>query len=414
MIFFHSNFLRKWFPLSAVIFVAIYVLVIAIAPSFLDKKMNTIVISAPYQVDKKAAALYDSLDFIGDLHSDVLLWQRDILKEHAYGHEDIPRMLQANIALQAFTIVNKTPVGINFDRNTGDTDQITRLFMAQGRPLKSWFSLTERVITQADSLHEFSQLSEGKLSIIKSRKDLLQYIKRREGDKELTAGFLGIEGAQALEGKLENIDIVFEAGVRMIGLTHFFDNELGASAHGVIHGGITDFGREALKKMEEMKIIIDLSHAAPKLIDDVLASAKNPIIVSHTGVKGTCDNVRNLSDQHLSQIAQNGGLIGIAMFDQAICGADPDAIAKAIIYTANLVGIEHVALGSDFDGAVKTIFDVRGLPLIVEALLKSGMPEKDVRLVMGDNIKRFLLENLPGSPATLSTPPPLTSSTNTL
>ena len=395
MNFSHSNFLRKWFPLSVVILVAIYFLVIAIAPSLLDKQMNTTVISAPYQVNEKATALYDSLDFIGDLHSDVLLWQRDILKANSYGHEDVPRMLQANVALQAFTIVNKTPVGINFDRNTGDTDQITRLFMVQGRPIKSWFSLTERVIAQADSLHEFSQLSKGKLSVIKSKNDLRQYIKRRERDKELTAGFLGIEGAQALEGKLENIDIVFKAGIRMIGLTHFFDNELGASAHGVSHGGITDFGREALKKMEQMKIIIDLSHAAPKLIDDVLASVKNPVIVSHTGVKGTCDNVRNLSDQHLIQIAQNGGLIGIAMFDQAICGADAAAISKAIQYTANLIGIEHVALGSDFDGAVKTIFDVRGLPLIVEVLLKSGMSEEDIRLVMGDNIKRFLLENLP-------------------
>jgi len=395
MNFSRASFLKTWLPLILVLLVAAYLLVVAFAPALLDKQINTTVISAPYQVNNKTKVLYESLDFIGDLHSDVLLWQRDILKEHTYGHEDVPRMLQANMALQAFTIVNKTPVGINFDKNTGETDQITRLFMAQGRPLKAWFSLTERVIEQANNLHEFSAMSEGKLSVIKSKNDLRRYIARRKTDENITAGFLGIEGAQALEGKIENIDTVFNAGVRMIGLTHFFDNELGGSAHGVSHGGITGFGQEALKKMEQLKIIVDLAHAAPKLIDDILASAKNPVIVSHTGVKGTCDNVRNLSDKHLTQIAQNGGLIGIAMFDQAICGSGVADIARAIQYTVNLIGIEHVALGSDFDGAIKAIIEVRGLPLIVEALLDLDMPEDDIRMVMGENIKRFLLENLP-------------------
>jgi len=364
-------------------------------PKLIDKKMNTVVHPAPYKVSDKAQALYDSLDFIGDLHSDVLLWQRNILLEHTYGHEDLPRMLQANMALQAFTIVNKTPVGINFDKNTGDTDQITRLFMAQGRPLKSWFSLTERVIEQANNLREFSLKSNGMLSVIKSQSELHAYLKRRQSNNKITAGFLGIEGAQALEGKLENIDVVFNAGVRMIGLTHFFDNELGASAHGVSHEGITQFGHQAVNKMEDLNILVDLSHASSKLIDDVLAIATKPVIVSHSGVKGTCDNVRNLSDKHLKDIAKTGGLIGIAMFDKAICGDDVKSIAKAILYTANLVGIQHVALGSDFDGAIKAIIEVRGLPLIVQALMSLGMPDENIRLVMGGNMKRFLLANLP-------------------
>jgi len=381
----------------ACIFFLITLLVVTpfFVPQLIDKKMNIVVHSAPYKVSDQAQKLYDSLDFIGDLHSDVLLWKRDILVEHNYGHEDLPRMLQANLALQAFTIVNKTPVGINFDRNTGDTDQITRLFMAQGRPLKSWFSLTERVIEQANNLSEFSLQSNGMLSVIKSQNELQAYLKRRQSNNKITAGFLGIEGAQALEGKLENIDVVFSAGIRMIGLTHFFDNELGASAHGVSHAGITHFGRQAVKKMENLNILVDLSHAAPKLIDDVLAIATKPVIVSHSGVKGTCDNVRNLSDEHLKGIAKTGGLIGIAMFDQAICGDDATSIAKAILYTANLIGIQHVALGSDFDGAIKAVIEVRGLPLIVEALMSLGMPDENIRLVMGGNMKRFLLANLP-------------------
>ena len=364
-------------------------------PTQIDKNKNTLVHAYPYQISDKAQDIYDSLTFIGDLHSDVLLWKRDIMQKHTHGHEDIPRMIEANVALQAFTIVNKTPKGINYTRNTDDTDQITSLYMVQGRPLKTWFSLTERVLDQANDLYQYSQASNGLFTVITSQADLQQYLSKRHENKAITAGFLGIEGAQALEGKLENIDIVFKAGVRMIGLTHFFDNELGASAHGVSQAGVTDFGRKAIRKMEQLNIIIDLTHASPKLIDDTLERVKRPVIVSHTGVNGTCTTGRPFSDRHLKKIAENGGLIGIAMFGQAVCGNSVIDIAKAIDYTANLIGIEQVALGSDFDGAIKAIVEVRGFPLIVEQLLNLGMSRKDISLVMGGNLKNFLLKNLP-------------------
>jgi len=377
------------------VIIALLLCVPIFVPPQIDKQMNTIVHSFPYKVSDQTQKLYQSLDFIGDLHSDVLLWKRDILKTNDYGHEDIPRMIEANIALQAFTLVNKSPADLNYDQNTGESDQITSLFMAQGRSLKSWFSLTERVINQANDLYQYSQKSDGQLSVITSQAELQAYLKRRQNNRNITAGFLGIEGAQALEGKLKNIDTVFKSGIRMIGLTHFFDNKLGASAHGVSHAGITAFGRQAVKRMEQLNILVDLSHASPKLIDDVLAISKRPLIVSHSGVKGTCDNVRNLSDEHLKKIAATGGLIGIAMFDQAVCGNSVGDIAKAIYYTANLIGVEHVALGSDFDGAIKAIIEVRGLPLIVEELIKLGMSNHDISLVMGGNMKTFLLKNLP-------------------
>jgi len=387
--------MKNTFITCLLIIVALLLCVPIFVPYQIDKQMNTVTHSYPYKVSNQAQELYQSLDFIGDLHSDVLLWKRDILQEHDYGHEDIPRMIKANMALQAFTLVNKSPADLNYDKNTDESDQITSLFMAQGRPLKSWFSLTERVIYQSNDLYQYSQNSKGQLSVITSQTELQTYLTKRQTDKSITAGFLGIEGAQALEGKLESIDIVFNAGIRMIGLTHFFDNELGASAHGVSHAGITKFGRQAIERMEQLNILIDLSHASPKLIDDVLTISKRPLIVSHSGVKGTCDNVRNLSDEHLKKIAATGGLIGIAMFDQAVCGNNVTDIARAIYYTANLIGVEHVALGSDFDGAIKAIIEVRGLPLIVEELIKLGMSNHDISLVMGVNMKIFLLKNLP-------------------
>ncbi len=385
---------KFWVSFGLLILFA-FIMARILVPELLDKKLNRVSSPAPYLASEKARTLYNSLEFVSDLHSDVLLWDRDINQQHQHGHQDVPRMIQANVALQAFTIVNKVPWGLNFDQNSGDSDQLTIPFILQGRPINSWFSLPQRVIAQSQGLERFSQDSNGKLIVIKNQQGFKHYIESRKNNKNMTAAFLGIEGAQALEGKLSNLDLVYQAGVRMIGLTHFFDNEVGGSAHGVDKFGLTDFGRALIPAMEQKGIFVDLSHASPKLIDDTLAIATRPILISHTGVKGTCNNVRNLSDNHLRQIAATGGLVGIAMFDKAICGNTAKAIAESILYTANLIGANHVALGSDFDGAIEAVFDVTGLVQIVDELLKLGMQEEDIKLVMGENVKRVLLEYLP-------------------
>jgi len=387
--------LKKVMIVLVLLILLAYILARLFVPNMVDKRFNKTINLPPYQVSDEATKVYQSLEFISDLHSDVLLWDRNIIDRHSHGHEDIPRMLEANIGLQAFTIVNKVPKGLNFDKNDDQSDQITLPFIVQGRPISSWFDLTQRVVVQSESLHRFANESGGKLRVIKSKQDLIQYIKDRTKDKNITAGFLGIEGAQALQGKMENLDIVYKAGVRMIGLTHFFDNEVGGSAHGVKKGGITEFGKNLITKMEEKNIFVDLSHASPKLIDDVLAIATKPMLISHTGVKGTCNNVRNLSDEHLIKIAKLGSVVGIAMFEQAICGTQSKDIAKAIKYTADLIGAKYVGLGSDFDGAIAAVFDVTGFPQIVDELLKLGMSKQDIELVMGENIKRVLLSHLP-------------------
>lgn len=383
-----------WISIGLLILFA-YIIARMLVPELLDKKLNRVTTPAPYFASEKARSLYNSLEFVSDLHSDVLLWDRDINQQHQHGHQDIPRMIQANVALQAFTIVNKVPWGLNFDQNSGDSDQLSIPFILQGRPIKSWFSLPQRVLAQSQDLKDFSRESKGKLVVIKNQQGFKRYIESRKTNKDVTAAFLGIEGAQALEGKLSNLDLFYQAGVRMIGLTHFFDNEVGGSAHGVKKLGLTEFGRALIPEMEKKGIFVDLSHASPKLIDDTLAIANKPILISHTGVKGTCNNVRNLSDQHLKQIAATGGLVGIAMFEKAICGNTAKAIAESITYTVELIGPKHVALGSDFDGAIEAVFDVTGLVQIVDELLILGMDEDDIKLVMGENVKRILLEYLP-------------------
>ena len=177
--------------------------------------------------------------------------------------------------------------------------------------------------------------------------------------------------------------------------SHFFDTDIGGSAHGVSRGGLTALGRDWVKTMEAKSMIIDLAHAAPATIDDVLKIATRPVFVSHTGVKGTCDNRRNLSDAQLAAISAGGGVIGIGFWDTAVCGGDARAIAKAIDHAINVAGFEHVALGSDFDGAVTAPFDATGVVQITQALLDAGLDRTKVESVMGGNIRRLLAKLLP-------------------
>ena len=123
------------------------------------------------------------------------------------------------------------------------------------------------------------------------------FLERRKTEK-IGGGWLGIEGAHALDGKVENVDVLFDAGFRMMSPSHFFDNEMGGSAHGIEKYGLTEKGKEMVKRMEQKGMLVDVAHASSKAIDDVLAIATKPVVVSHTGVKGTCDNNRNLSDNN--------------------------------------------------------------------------------------------------------------------
>ena len=378
-----------------ILIAALYIVFTLIAPGIIDKKYNPVRKTAPYKVPENVDKLYKSLDFVADMHCDALLWNRDLLEHNDFGQVDIPRMLEANIALQAFTIVTKSPKGQNFDKNTGETDNITTLSIAQGRNISSWFDLNERAIDQCSKLHDFASRSDGKFRIIKSKRDLLEYLDDRMRNKDITAGFLGVEGAHALNGKIENIEKLFDAGVRMMAPTHFFDNKLGGSAHGISKEGLTDFGKEVILEMQQKNMIVDIAHSSSKMVDDILSITTKPVISSHTGVKGTCNSVRNLSDDHIKGIAKTGGLISIAMFETAVCGQDAYATAKAIKYVIDLVGPDHVALGSDFDGSVITPFDITGLPLIVNELIKLDISEENIQKVMGGNVKRFMLENLP-------------------
>jgi membrane dipeptidase len=382
-----------------VIIVVSLLLVIAVSafiigPSFVAKRFNPVGNLIRPAISSSAQKLHQSLT-VADLHADSLLWGRDLLQRSNIGHVDVPRLLQGNVALQTFTVVTKVPRPLRLEGNGDRSDDIIKLAILQRWPIATWFSLAERAIYQANKLEAISHQVSSQLTLIKTKQDLNHYLDQRQRNPQLTAGILGLEGAHALEGKIENLDQLYNAGFRLIGLAHFFDTEVSGSAHGIDQGGLTPFGREVLQRIESLNLIVDLAHASLRTIDDVLQVIHRPVLVSHTGVQGTCNNTRNLSDRHLQQIAQTGGIIGIGFWKTAVCGEDVTAIVKAIRYVADRVGVEHVALGSDFDGAVRVPFDAANIGFVTEALQAAGFAKSEIEQIMGLNVIRLLQRVLP-------------------
>lgn len=394
--FLEKGFLLRKFLIALVLLVLLGLGILLALPTIVDRRLNSVETAPPYLTGAPARTLHDKL-FVADLHDDALLWPRDLLTRHDHGHTDLPRLQAGRVGLQVFSTVTKTPRNLNFERNAADSDSITLLVIAQRWPLRTWTSLLQRALYQSERLHDAAAQSGGAIRIVRTQGDLAAVIKS-QGDKSgHLAAVLATEGLHPLEGKLENVDRLYDAGFRITGLTHFFDNEIGDSAHGLEKAGLTPFGRQVIARLEEKKILVDLAHASPRLIDDVLAIAKRPVLVSHTGVKGTCEGPRNLSDAHVKAIAATGGVIGIAYFDGAVCALSVEAIVKAMRHTISIAGVKHVALGSDFDGAIRVAFDTTGLSLITQELMKAGLSEADIADIMGGNVRRLLMETLPSS-----------------
>jgi microsomal dipeptidase-like Zn-dependent dipeptidase len=363
-------------------------------PALAENSMNVVLPHAAYQIRPDAARLHESL-FVADLHSDALLWKRDLLQRSDRGHIDLPRLQEGNVALQVFSATTKSPSGQNYDENTGDSDNITKLAVLQFWPIATWGSLYERARYQLEKLLAFAEKSEGQLVVIQSKTDMRSFVERRNSGENVTAGVYLIEGAHPLEGDIENLDRLFEQGLRISGLTHFFDNALGGSLHGISGEGLTPFGKQVIERAGELGLIIDVAHASPAVVRDVLEMSERPVILSHGGVKGTCDTNRNLEDSLMQEIASKGGILGVGFWDAAVCDDSPLGIVRAIRYAIDLMGVDHVALGSDYDGAVTTRLDSSELAILTQTMMDEGFSEQEIRSVMGDNVKRFLLENLP-------------------
>lgn len=363
-------------------------------PGLLERSMNVVDAHEPYTISAQAQQLHDSL-FLVDLHSDSLLWDRDLGERSARGQVDLPRMREGNVAIQVFSATTKSPSGQNYESNTAGTDTITPLAIVSGWPRATWNSLYARAQYQLDKLHTLVDANKPDVIFIRRKADLETLVTARQADRNVVGAMYLIEGAHPLEGDVNNLDKLQAQGLQFVGLTHFFDNELGGSLHGVSGEGLTGFGRSVVERANQLNMTVDIAHASPQMVRDVLAVSSRPVILSHGGFKGHCDSARNLDDALMQQVAAAGGLIGVGYWDAATCDYTPGGIAKAIRYGIDLLGVEHIALGSDYDGAVTTSFDTSELAALTQAMLDQDFTEDEIRAVMGGNVLRFLREQLP-------------------
>ena len=378
----------------ALIIVGIIGFVFVILPARIDAGMNRVTPHEPYAISEEAEALHATLR-VSDLHSDMLLWMRDPTRWNDRGHTDLPRLRAGGVALQVFSSVTKTPSGQNYDSNTADSDDITALAIVQRWPMRTWDSILERALYHAERLDRLAARDDS-FTVVRTRGDLEAVLAARETDPAAMAGLLETEGAHPLEGEIGNVDALWDAGYRMLGLQHFFDNALGGSLHGVSNAGLTDFGRDVIRRMDERGLIIDVAHSSPQVVEEVLAMTDSPLVVSHTGVHGHCEVKRNIPDALMQRIAAGGGLIGIGFWGDVTCDDSPEGVAATLLAAIDLLGVDHVALGSDYDGTVTTTFDASEYAVLTDRLLAAGLSEGEIRQVMGENTVRFFLENLPG------------------
>lgn len=211
---------------------------------------------------------------------------------------------------------------------------------------------------------------------------------------------MGMEGGHAIENSLGALRAFFQAGVRYMTLTHSDNTDWADSATGLpTHDGLTRFGVEVIREMNRMGMLVDLSHVAPKTMHDALDVAEAPVIFSHSSAKAVTDHPRNVPDDVLERIPDNGGVVMVT-FVPSFISDDGNAtladVADHIDHVKAVAGADHVGIGSDYDGITSVpvgLEDVSTFPALFAELSRRGWTEAELRLLAGENLLRVMRQS---------------------
>jgi membrane dipeptidase len=272
----------------------------------------------------------------------------------------------------------------------------------------------ETALENIDMFLEEAPKSEGMISLVRNRSDLPDRV--RPGQLSFILHF---EGGMPLQGSLHQLRNFYRLGLRSMQLTWNFRNELGDGVwENRTKGGLTRFGVQVIKEMNRLGMVVDLAHMNREGFFQALEVAEAPLIVSHANACGMLDNPRNLADDQIKAIADQGGLVGILALPERVAKKDAtlDDLLEHLDYMVELVGVEHLALGLDFikyDGPrtlkdqhhplhqrvyVKDFEEIEDLPKLVDGLVRRGYKESEIALVLGGNYLRVLKTILPEQP----------------
>lgn len=317
-----------------------------------------------------------------DLHCDTIMKLYENKNSQLFENNfqiDLKRLQQNDFLLQTFAIF--------LDKNQYPNRKETALQMYQ-RFIKE---LEKNVAT---------------IGLIKSQADYNE----NKANKRISA-LLTLEEGGILEGKIENLEEFFQLGVRLITLTWDYPNEIGTpniqywdkkmQILADNQTGLTKFGFECIEKMNDLQMIIDLSHSSDQVAKDVLASSAQGIVASHSNARKLTPHPRNLSDELIRKIADKNGLIGINFFDQFLKLNQPTdlptAISEHLWYMYQLVGEDHLCFGSDFDRIPvhPDLNDVNSFPKIIQSLKQKGFSSRQIEKISYLNTENFILHYLP-------------------
>ena len=254
-------------------------------------------------------------------------------------------------------------------------------------------SITKRALKMINMF--LKEMNENR-DIIIHVKDL-EDIEKAVNESKLSA-FLSLEGGEALGGELFMLELFYFLGVRLMGLTWNRRNEIADGVGEGLHsGGLTNFGRSVVKKMNELGMVVDVSHISEKGFFDVMDISSAPVIASHSNCRVISDNKRNLSDEQIRLIANSNGVVGLT-FVKPFIGenkANLNGLIDHIEHISELVGVDYIAIGSDFDGVTEEYMpdDIRDLsvfPRLIDGLKIRGFKENEVEKIMGLNLLRVI------------------------
>lgn len=334
-----------------------------------------VMVSCSYRRVHKNAFLVDTHN---DLLSSVTLEGKDIAKDlKGQSHSDLKRMKKGGIDLQVFSIWCDETYGKGTAYN--------------------------RAIREMDSLTAICNRNSSKIRLILDNNDIRK-------DADYIQALMGVEGGHMIEEDLSKIDTFYNRGARYMTLTWNNSTSWATSAKDETSQpladrkyGLNEFGEQVVKRMNELGMIVDVSHVGEKTFWDVMRLTTKPIIASHSSVYALCPVFRNLKDDQIKAIAKNGGVIHINFFSGFLDStykkggprADFSLVIKHINYIVQLVGVDYVGIGSDFDGIESTPQKLDGVgdfPLITKALLKEGYSKQDIEKILGGNFLRVLAQ----------------------
>lgn len=327
------------------------------------------------ELSQEALALHRSA-IVVDLHADtakLMVHGYDWGRRHQVGwllsswggHLDLPRMRQGGLTAQCFGLWTHP--------------WLTR-------------SCAAAVERQLDALDQAAARRSGEFRLVENAADI-----RAGKAAGLSLGLRAIEGAHALEGKIENLERFVARGVRLLGLLHLSASELGypslrTFASRRVRGGLQPFGCEVVDACARLGVVVDLAHIERRGFFEAIARRPGPVVVSHTGLSAIRPSWRNIDDEQVRAVAGTGGVVGI-IFARRFIGRDLEAVVEHVLRVVRLVGDEFVGLGSDWDGLVRPVFGLEsplGLPHLTQALLRRGLAPESVLRILGGNVLRLL------------------------